>query len=414
MFKKGIHDRKKKNRIEDYYKILGTTANAGPEKIKERYFEKVREFPPETHPEEFQQIRKAYETLKNPDARRKYDVLRKFGPKIEKEMNNAMIQVMTGDDKAAHKTLTKIIEMDPENIQGYLIKAELYLTQNNLVDFENYFQKATEKLNPEDCADFSFLKIKLLVDHGFLEAALKAMILSKEQYPATAPQFDQIAVSIYKGLQDYENMWQVTTKLIPPIKESQPDHIYLMIDWLIAGLELEKKQEINHIISRIKKLLRLIEDEEERGYLESVFVDEYCGFHNAGRFEEAMVFIELALLIKKNDKELQQLKKELVPLVALDIAMRRLDRDFNLIPYVKVVALKHFYESCDVEPEEAFSEDYYQIIAEFEDRNEEIAWGIMKIKKRYPVVYKAFQSEWEALFTKHTAGLNREAKRSLR
>ncbi len=414
MFKKGIFDRQKKNRLEDYYRILGTTAKAGPEKIKERYFEKLREFPPETHPEEFQQIRKAYETLKNPDERRKYDILRKFGPKIEKEMNNVMIQVMTGNDKAAHKTLSKIIEMDPDNAQGYIIKAELYLEQNNLADFEIYFQKAIEKVKTEECADLAFLKIVLLAEHGYMEVAQKEIVYSKEQYPALTMQFDQVAIRVYKGLQDYENLWQVTSKLVPPIKESEPDHIYLMIDWLIAGLELEKKKEISHIISRMKKLLRLIEDQEERDYLTSVFVDEYCGYHDVGRFEDAMAFIELALFIDKNDKELQALKKELVPLVALDATIRRLDCDCYLIPYLKVVALKHFYESFDIEPEEGFSADYYQTIAEYKDCNEEIAWGIMQIKKRYPAVYKAFQSDWEALFAEHTAGLNREAKRRLR
>lgn len=414
MFKKGIFDRQKKNRLEDYYRILGTTAKAGPEKIKERYFEKLREFPPETHPEEFQQIRKAYETLKNPDERRKYDILRKFGPKIEKEMNNVMIQVMTGNDKAAHKTLSKIIEMDPDNAQGYIIKAELYLGQNNLADFEIYFQKAIEKVKTEECADLAFLKIVLLAEHGYMESAQKEIVYSKEQYPALTMQFDQVAIRVYKGLQDYENLWQVTSKLVPPIKESEPNHIYLMIDWLIAGLELEKKKEISHIISRMKKLLRLIEDQEERDYLTDVFVDEYCGYHDVGRFEDAMAFIELALFIDKNDKELQALKKELVPLVALDATIRRLDCDCYLIPYLKVVALKHFYESLDIEPEEGFSADYYQTIAEYKDCNEEIAWGIMQIKKRYPAVYKAFQSDWEALFAEHTAGLNREAKRRLR
>lgn len=414
MFKKGIFDQRKNNQLEDYYKILGTTAKAGPEKIKERYFEKLRAFPPETHPEEFQQIRKAYETLKNPDERRKYDILRKFGPKIEKEMNNAMIQVMTGNDKAAHKTLSKIIEMDPDNVQGYLIKAELYLEQNNLADFEIYFQKVIDKLKTEEGADLAFLKIALLAEHGYMEAAQKEIVCSKERYPASATQFDQISIRVYRGLRDYENLWQITSKLVPPIKESQPDHIYLMIDWLIAGLELEKKKEISHIISRMKKLLRLIEDQEERDYLTSVFVDEYCGYHDVGRFEDAMAFIELALFIDKNDKELQALKKELVPLVALDATIRRLDCDCYLIPYLKVVALKHFYESFDIEPEEGFSADYYQTIAEYKDCNEEIAWGIMQIKKRYPAVYKAFQSDWEALFAEHTAGLNREAKRRLR
>ena len=51
------------------YRILGTNSNAGEELIKQRYLEKVREFPPEENPEEFKVIRKAYDTLKDPFKR---------------------------------------------------------------------------------------------------------------------------------------------------------------------------------------------------------------------------------------------------------------------------------------------------------------------------------------------------------
>jgi len=417
VFNGQLFDNKKKNQknqMEDYYKILGTTAKAGQDKIKERYFEKIREFPPETHPEEFQQIRKAYETLKNPDQRRKYDRERKFGSKIEKEMELALNQLLSGDQESAHKRLSRVIEMDPDYANVYLIKAELYLTQKNWQDFDHYFEQAMPKIKPDELADFSCLKVHLLTKYAFLEEAKQALNVSKEKYPEYESQHKQLAINIYKGLRDYEMLWQAIASQVPPIKETSPDDIYLLIDWLIASLELDKKKESSQIISRIKKLIRLIEDDDEREYLLDVLMDEYYAYFNVVRFEEAALFIELVVMVDKNDKELQQLKKEASSLAALDAAIRRVDQDFNLVPYVRVLAMKFFYEKHEDEPNHELEKHYQQVKAEFEQCNEEVAWSILQIKKRYPLVYKTFQSEWEALFANHTAGMNRETKRRLR
>lgn len=67
-FKK-TNRRKKKQSMENYYKILNTRANASQLTIKKKYIEMVKQYPPETHPEEFQKIRQAYETLRDPVKR---------------------------------------------------------------------------------------------------------------------------------------------------------------------------------------------------------------------------------------------------------------------------------------------------------------------------------------------------------
>jgi len=49
--------------------ILGVAANAGDEEIRAAYLRKVREFPPDRAPDDFERVRDAYEVLRNPRKR---------------------------------------------------------------------------------------------------------------------------------------------------------------------------------------------------------------------------------------------------------------------------------------------------------------------------------------------------------
>ena len=49
--------------------ILGVAANAGEEEIRAAYLNKVKEFPPDRAPVEFERIRDAYDTLRDPRKR---------------------------------------------------------------------------------------------------------------------------------------------------------------------------------------------------------------------------------------------------------------------------------------------------------------------------------------------------------
>jgi curved DNA-binding protein CbpA len=49
----------------DAREILGVAADASEEDIRAAYLRKIREYPPESSPEQFERIRDAYETLRN-------------------------------------------------------------------------------------------------------------------------------------------------------------------------------------------------------------------------------------------------------------------------------------------------------------------------------------------------------------
>jgi curved DNA-binding protein CbpA len=55
--------------VTDPREILGVAANAGEEEIRIAYLAKVKEHPPDRSPEEFEKIRDAFDTLRDPRRR---------------------------------------------------------------------------------------------------------------------------------------------------------------------------------------------------------------------------------------------------------------------------------------------------------------------------------------------------------
>ena len=59
----------------DPYQVLGIPLEAGDEEIRAAYLRKVKEYPPDRAPREFEKVRDAYEVLRDPRRRTRHLLL---------------------------------------------------------------------------------------------------------------------------------------------------------------------------------------------------------------------------------------------------------------------------------------------------------------------------------------------------
>ncbi|MDR1548937.1 MAG: DnaJ domain-containing protein [Hungatella sp.] len=117
--------------VDSYYHLLGADRNADSKSLKSGYFKAIRKYPPDTEPEMFKEVRKAYEILMNPEKRKEYDEICGLKPEVQKayyEIINLMEQ------KAFEEGIRYCDEvMLREGSQDILcfLQGKLYLLNNN-------------------------------------------------------------------------------------------------------------------------------------------------------------------------------------------------------------------------------------------------------------------------------------------
>ena len=406
---------RKKGKIENLYKILGTRSNIGQGRIKEKYIEKLKQFPPETHPEEFQEIRRAYEILGDVNKRKQYDMRRKYGEKFEKIMEEVMSSISMGEFEKAKELIDYVLEIDPDNIPVRLTQAELLLDMEGTENFYDVIDRVIEESDVEEKQYIIFIKFTMLYSNGYHDEALAALEEGKKHI-TDIKQYHEIRIRTFLSSRDFQQAWEEFKYALPPINDLTIEDLDMLIRWLNTGIELEKWGDISKIQNYIRKLSKTIVDEEELFILREDLLGEAESYLDVSRYKDADIFMRLADQIFPKDILIKERRKKIQPIVKLEAELERLFKERELIPYVYIKIDKMFVEKYyDSEYYKEFLNSYpHEMMEEMEQMKEDIAYAVLRVKKKYPALYKEFNEELTELFNKSTEGLNREQRRRLR
>lgn len=416
---KPSRSRSRKPKLENFYKILGVRSNATQASIKQKYIAAVKSNPPETHPEEFQQIRRAYETLRDPLKRREYDLIRKFSEgKLDKMMEDTWKHVEAGRYEKAEALINQLMELMPEDHNLHLVLAQIALLKGDNPAFYEQFEIAEKNAPDQDQPMLRVVKARMLLEEEEPEEALQVLDEARSNYPEEIHMFLSLYTDVYTDLGRGDDLWKLILTLVPAPGTETPTDIQIFIYWLNTMFDLEQWSFKSKIQQRIRKLLKSVKTEEDKLMIVEALQDEHDGFFEVGRFREAEIYMDFLYYIDSANPEVQKQRSKTQELMRVEKEINKMQRDGIIFPPITFRAVEWFYSDYRSPEEFEFMRiDFPFLDSEAGDDlqfDEMFARGIISLRKKYPLLYKYFQDDWEELFVERVQNLNREARRELK
>ncbi len=404
---------------EDYYDILDVSVKAKPEEIKDSYLRLVRLFPPETHAAEFEQIRRAYETLRDPQERKRYDLVCKYGSSVDEMIANANQLVREDKLKQAEQVLRTAKEMDPGHVGVRLFLSTVALQRDDDRQFRAEIDDLlAQELTDENRATIHIIVARILLDEGRVEQALTELIDTASKFPAQKAEIERNRVNILRRVERYDEALELVNAQIRDVQQDTPDDLFWFILRVDLLVDMERWQDWSQVQTRVRRFFRCLTTDEDKQSAIDDLVEASDSLAEAGYTKGALAFLDLALHLKPKDKTLQELRRELEERLRFERELDRLLVDRHVIPLVAYYAVQWIAEDTEddslQELLDEMEESLSSLLDEEERFHEEIAAGILHLRRHYPALHRRFESSWNELYDSHVGHLNREMRRRLR
>ena len=390
----------KKPKIENLYKILGVRSNATPESIKKSYIQMVKQHPPEQDPEQFQIIRRAYDTLRDPAKRKEYDFQRKYGGSIEHLLEEALVWVQQENWDKAEKVYREALKLAPEAVGAHLGLLQIALTNERTEEAErqtdallNLFPSNEERKNV-----YATLA-RLWFDYDYPEQALQYLEKFIHEFPEEEASVYPMLASIYQELGRAEEAYLMIEEKMMAADTLPVDQFDQYINWINAMIYLGKWQYWSRVQPKVKRFLQSIIDGEDRLIIASALKDEYLIFKQNHNLKAAELYADLALLMDRTSPEFQVLKKEIQLLQRMRKEVDRLPQDWELPPVIGMQVHHFFLSEMSGRDASIMHPEWEQMMEELREEcsEQELQRGIARLKSKYKLLYERYCDRIDAL-----------------
>ncbi|UOQ83597.1 J domain-containing protein [Gracilibacillus salinarum] len=403
-----------KETIENHYEILGINANIDESSISEKYRKAIQEYSPETDPEGLEKLQKAYEILKDPIKRKEYDIYRKYGDKEGSLIENALSAIQHNDSKKAEDLLQ---QADPDNL---VVKAGLMQVaglRKDRQEVESWFADIfTTVLYPEEAAIMFSIKANVLFGMGDIKEAIETLQQGMESIPEHTPVFAITLANLYDEIGESEKALETLEHSVSVDGNDTLNNGPLYILWLEMVIMYKEWSALSNVQRTFEKFIKHVTRQEDRDDLYHQLMLKCSEHHKQEKYREAEVYLNLlTFLTDKNDPEIKQLQDDIKNNARIQKELGKVAGDEDIFPMVHIKAAEWFY-SYKCLPEhiaDLLNEESPSTIEDFETHKAEYAAGIVKLRKKYPLLYKQYKEKWDSIFAELTADFNRKLRRDL-
>ena len=378
--------------MKNYYDILGVKIEDPQIKIKKAYFALVRKYPPDRFPDEFMEIREAYEALSNEETRREYDEVIALSPALREMFEHSRKAFAEGDYEIAIKGLEDVAKRVPESSLVQDLLGQAYMENGNSVKAIRVFEKLTLEY-PHNAAFMGHLAESYL-DRGWHRRARTAY--------QKATQLDEDNISFWLGwsetckiAEDFEEQRDILQKAVAIAKEQNWDSIILYMNIVVNDIAREDIDEAKEHLDQLMDLA--IDREDIRDIIGWSLMELSNALLEAGWIDMAIVIIDHAIQLLPDNKEVKEVKNMLDFVINTgDIVnnfMKDQDIHEDIRELVAVEIIPEYFDEDDV------PKDIITIAMEANIATELQTYlpSISILKERYPQLYDIKKDFFESL-----------------
>ncbi|MBL8956540.1 MAG: DnaJ domain-containing protein [Myxococcaceae bacterium] len=139
---------------DDPFEVLGVATDVTDKDLKKRYYALLRQYPPETHPDEFNRVQRAFDELKDPAARAAYLENKKEPYENVEEpyrtrLRDALAQLHAGEVELARAALKTLIVENGDLDDARNLLHQIFFNEEAWAEAEKQLQKLRAK-HPEN------------------------------------------------------------------------------------------------------------------------------------------------------------------------------------------------------------------------------------------------------------------------
>ncbi len=390
-----------------HYDVLGVPSEADADAIRTRYLALVREFPPETHPAQFQAIRLAYDILKDPDTRHQYDRERFHGASLT-DLRSRVRDLVARDHIAeAVNVLHKVVDIRP-TMADYMELANRYETLRRIDLAGKMLDQALKYAETEEERVGVAIR-RVHLGSPFHDTIIENLLAIAERYPQAGPAL--IAPDLFTH---YADIGQVRKgmayfrSLIPRRKYLTLAEFRIYLEWVAVLNHGSLVKEMNTVVERAKAAAKNVALGPHRDLARTELLDRSQDAHAAMDLRLAAIYADLARTIDPADETAQTLRRTVVDMYLLQSQLSRLINDLRIPTELVRQILDGLRTKYHISVGDSLTNSLP--LRPSLDRPLNPADMVEHVREMYPRVYRAFQSEllrWQNTAVGHGGAAHR-------